>query len=562
MSRMRPLPRIRNILTHDKGPGAIAEGRKNNWHGQCCPPSFLARRLRFNLLPDAYIDDEYLGPTQGIRYSVDIESWTPHQRWEEDPLRLGTIAFWNLSWNERVRQNRRMIRAIGPSPLYKQACMVAEAEKCRILDAFDARTQGIIEKGDRSFSQWLRYAKDKIEASSPFFGEIGGPRLSYKTILADESLSKRAWKMNVNWDLTELPVLRKILTEQKEDNSLPYYFTAESTYKALRSREGEWKLMRVSKDNTQATYVITKIRDRCANGVAAASQEEWSVWHTPMKKEIYTTLTSWAKGISGIAKFHMIDIDGVDFYDSMPAYAKCFDVNGADKQIGNGMPWMPYNISAYTPGDDAQFGACAASGVSPTRPLNITWLACLKAAARDLGYIAKGQINESWEGGDNYAIDDDLPIEEEPELRVVFDRDDRCLGFNPELGRFSGFHATIDDRNEIRSLIRPAAIDNLSMEVERQKESRIVLGAIGIDAVRKGDCKKFFAYCKANPPPDGEEMWGHSDYESWYAENHYPKLKEQFDHVVVWANAHFSVDPSLMQGASGHMVINGVSSRI
>jgi hypothetical protein len=489
------IPPIRELLTNELGPGLVLERRENNWNGTVHPLSFIARYLKMDSLPMTYVNDEYLGMTPAYQYTVEIENFIPIARWEEEPIRFGTLAFWHLSHVERLRQTKRMDTTILPDPVFKKAVEIAESMAAEILTAYRDYIQNIIDFSDLSYEQWMRYVKGHEISSLPI--KIGGRKIHYHDLLDNDALSQRVWHSINTWIRTELPKLVEWFDKEikwVEGGHKPHrvYVRPDFSNPALRSREGEGELLQ--KSDTRALYRVTKYRDRPAGGIEGYSQMEYGIWETENKIKAYAPIYAFTEKYIGITSLHFIEKEGTEFYLNMiKQVVQCYDIANADKQVGACLYFLPFNVDLNWPACTKDAAAVMYSGISPTRPLNITYLTVLVIALRELGLEIK-PITIGFMGGDNFAIDGELDMEQ---LKNLISNDERCLGFNPDLRRFYGYHATKDNQKDrIPISKRKLAAHPLIMQQRRQQTLRVLMGVLYYDMYATGDCVKFLDWVK------------------------------------------------------------------
>lgn len=510
------------------GHGLLDEGRNNmgTWKGSIQPPSFLIREQTVEFIGWVQIVDPYLGPIRARKFKFDeVLNIDVSERKEDEPQRIGTIAFWHDSYTEQLRKSLRMVNFISKTKIFGDLQMLALQYKVELLKALLIYYEGIDKEGDFTKEQFIRDLTDKENSASPFVDVnprfkknrdvLNAPDLD--TIYARENKETRE---QLAWLIEHL----KLAIEGRYEFKL---IDPNFLINALRARPVMPEDYELSIDRASGTLVI--YRARCAGGVIRISRLSWPIWHTIMKKNILlrmsTSLSSTFK-----LKLHLMDVESVAFY--VTAFEKkinCFDVANAEKTWGCVFyPNFP-GIVDFSDNEkfNAKFAPALQSGIDITRIMNWFGTLLIVVWLRDKGRLPKEEF-ECWMGGDNFGFVPSLlkpeKLEDEGEFEYltrliteddglwhIIDNDNRILGFDPIKGRISGLHHSIDG---VESMVSWADKRNsFKWRQSRQTLTRILDSVIQLDLFKPGSCLAFYKWILDKKLLDNEkqEIYNHDD---------------------------------------------------
>lgn len=552
---MRNFISIKSMFTANSEFGAEKEGRKNA-RGFCFQPlSFLTQYAKLSDLHRYTGVDEYLNTLDGYSYTIEFTTFIDLEPILEQgrfipPVRLGTLASRDTSYNERRRTNKRM-EIIAETDLWKWINDYYITFIPEICDGFLGHYHIIKDDGDKSVEQALRYYRD--HAGSSFILEKG---CHYEDLFTADKLSgigvlngkgKKAWQLLLAGNDKWFNYIEPKLSHRHKFDMIR--LDQDDKVVGIRNKPGKYEII-THKDNYWK-MIVELIRSRIVLGLDYVSVEDITIYDTEIKEKAYKPIYDICRHILPNVKMHFIEEEGLLFYLGMPKGLFCYDINNAEKQVGNCITCVPYSCDA---GDykSVKFARCLISGCTKTRPMNAIYLSIMLLVLKEKYGIT---IKEVWMGGDNFAITVEIPVDIYEVVKKLIERDERILGYSPVKQCVLGTNFTIDGPDSMKHLS-----DNspwFEQLQERVGEMRALQATIQYNYAYDDDCHKFYEFCYQNKLRP-KELYGFHQLSKFillHPEIH-EKIKDKFARTLEWLSVQIPLDPNPNYGVDSSVKIN------
>jgi hypothetical protein len=409
-----------------------------------------------------------------VSYHIHLKTFVPLTLFP-DIKRYDTLSFWELSGNEVLR-HLELASQFMAADLWKSIVAVRDSYWPQIADAMNKYQHGILDQGDYSEEQFVLYAKDHANSSSPW------PDINYWADVLDGRghlnqngrLAFEAVKRYIREDVT-------FMDKHFSKTDPPYILIdARHAYPALRARPADYKIL--SQSNFEIYVYAEKWRDRKAGGLRGKSQKGEPIYKLPIKKKLSRALLDFIGTLLGCT-VQSLETEGPEVYKTVyDEKLKCYDLKVGEKQCGLLLHGLGSSVDLSAPAFPAENAPELYSGVWDTNPTNGLTVACILKAMLDEGLIVQPRLVII--SGDNLATDVDLPP------NAFLDQADAFCGFVPGRGCFYPPSLSTDGPDH------RLGFNGVS---QRQFQTtqyfmRPLLSVINFDIAKPGSCLKFLDY--------------------------------------------------------------------